>query len=110
MWHSSLTEQNSQDLTRVQKNACKIILKNSYISYKKALVDLDLEDLSERRYNLCKVFAQKSANNQSLDFELNNKVHFMQLRKPETYKVTHCRTERYKKSAIPQMQRMLNQT
>ena len=94
----------------MQKSACKIILKNSYISYKQALLDLDLEDLSERRNQLCKVFAQKSATNQSLDFKLNNKLHFMQLRKPELFEVSHCRTERYKKSAMPHMERLLNQT
>ena len=108
VWHSSLTEQNSQDLTRVQKSACKIILRKSYVSYKKALLDLDLEDLADRRKQLCKVFAEKSANNDTIDFEINNKEHLMQLRNPEQYKVSHFRTERFHKSAIPYMQRLLN--
>ena len=29
VWHSSLTEENSQDLERVQKSACKLILKKN---------------------------------------------------------------------------------
>ena len=33
VWHSSLTEENSNDLERVQKSAVKIILANKYIDY-----------------------------------------------------------------------------
>ena len=34
--HSSLTEENIQDLPRVQKSARKLILKNNYQDYNKA--------------------------------------------------------------------------
>ena len=37
LWHSSLTKENSEDLERVQKNALRIILKNEYQTYTKAL-------------------------------------------------------------------------
>ena len=60
-WYNSLTEQDSEDLERVQKNACKIILKNKYESYEKALNIIDLECLSDKRIKLCKDFAQKAA-------------------------------------------------
>ena len=33
VWHSSLTQQNIEDLERVQKNALRIILKNEYCTY-----------------------------------------------------------------------------
>ena len=33
VWHSSLTEENSDDLERVQKSAVKIILGDGYIDY-----------------------------------------------------------------------------
>ena len=73
VWHSSLTQQNTEDLERVQKSAFKIILKNKYESYEKAIVILDLQDLSERIQKLCNDFALKAAINESLDFLLNTK-------------------------------------
>ena len=36
------------------------------------------------------------------------KIHEMNTRKSENYKVTHARTKRLEMSAIPQMQRILN--
>ena len=59
VWHSSLTEENSADLERVQKCATRIILGNKYVGYKDALLKLDIEKLSDRREELCLKFAQK---------------------------------------------------
>ena len=69
VWHSSLTEENIQDLSRVQKSACKLILKNNYQDYNKALTILDLETLSERRQKLCETFAKKCLTNGSIFFQ-----------------------------------------
>ena len=60
VWHSSLTEDNRNDLERVQKSAFKIILGDRYHSYKLALGELDLETLDERRKGLFLKFAFKS--------------------------------------------------
>ena len=60
VWHFNLTKEEEGDLERVQKVACKIILKNDYLSYEDALYNLNLENLSQRRRNLCKKFAVKS--------------------------------------------------
>ena len=64
VWHSSLTEENKEDLERVQRSAMKIILGPKYQSYKKALDVLDLETLDERRENLRLEFAKKCAANE----------------------------------------------
>ena len=108
VWHFNLTQQNCEDLTRIQKSACKIILRNKYESYKKSLEILDLEDLGERRMKLCKDFAKKSCKNGSIDFPLESKSHLMKTRNQNIYKLSHCNTERLLKSAVPQMQRLLN--
>ena len=63
VWHSSLTKENEQDLERVQKNAFRIILKNNYQTYKKALAKLGMETLNERRETLCLNFAKKCTKN-----------------------------------------------
>ena len=62
-WHSSLTQENSDDLERVQKSAIKVIMGASYRSYMKSLETLDLETLSQRRENLCLKFAQSCVKN-----------------------------------------------
>ena len=58
VWSSSLTQENSNDLERVQKTAIKIIMSRNYESYESALEQLNLKSLSERRtdlkFNICK--------------------------------------------------------
>ena len=49
VWHSSLTEENSSDLERVQKSAVKIMMGHRYESYQKSLIELDIQTLKERR-------------------------------------------------------------
>ena len=49
VWHSSLTEEESDNLERVQKTAIKIILKNNYKGYENGLQKVGLETLTDRR-------------------------------------------------------------
>ena len=56
VWHFNLTQEQSNELERVQKVACKVILKDEYSSYDSALISLDLKRLSERRKDLCTKF------------------------------------------------------
>ena len=84
------------------------MLKNRYKDYQNALQILDLEDLVQRRNNLCKSFAKQSVKNASLHFESNDKLHTMITRYTNEYKIEQCHTERFRMSALPQMQRMLN--
>ena len=75
VWHSSLTEENKNDLERVQKTALKVILAEKYLSYSHALNLLDLDSLSDRREQLCLSFAQKCTKNPRLKnmFPLHDK-------------------------------------
>ena len=111
VWHSSLTEENSSDLERVQKSAVKIILGDKYVGYKKSLLKLEMESLKERREELCLKFALKCVKNPKTKkmFPQNIKVHSMETRKPEKYEVHHANTERFRKSAIIYMQTLLNE-
>ena len=81
VWHFSLTEQNKQELERVQQSTSKIIFKNKYESYHKSLELLILENLNQRRINLCRVFAKKLEHNSTLSFELSESYHTMETRK-----------------------------
>ena len=111
VWHSSLSKSNISDIERIQKSAVKVILKDRYVNYKKALSDLNLEPLSKRREKLCLKFAKKSLKLQNFKqmFPLSKKLHCMKQRKGRKYVQNYANTERYRKSSIPYMQRLLNE-
>ena len=48
VWHHSITQEEINDFERVQKVACKIILKNRYSSYDLALDILNPDTLEDR--------------------------------------------------------------
>ena len=104
VWHFNLTDEDTEIIERVQKNALKIILKDQYISYANALHTTKLETLEERRLTLCKRFAVKCTKNPRLAemFPLDTTRH------SNKFKVMFARNSRLLHSAIPQMQRLLN--
>ena len=110
VWFSSITQEESNDIERVQRCACRIILKDEYVSYESALSRLNLQNLSDRRKTLALRFAQKCTTHERFEnlFPLNDKEN-LNLRNPEKHKVKFARTLRLCKSSIPAMQRLLNQ-
>ena len=111
VWHSSLSQENIDDLERVQKSATKIILKNEFQGYKNALNRLQLKTLSERREDLSLIFAIKCTKNSKLSsmFPRNVKNHQLKTRKCERYKVNFAHTTRLQNSSIIYMQKLLNE-
>ena len=111
VWHSGLTEENTNDLERVQKTAIKIILQNQYTSYKQGLAQLGLESLCERREYLCLNFAEKCLKNSKMKniFPQYENAHKMDKRYEDKFKVQHANTSRLKNSPIIYMQKLLNQ-
>ena len=110
VWHSSLTEENEQDLERIQKSAVRIILGRDFSNYEDALIKTNLESLKTRREELCIKFAKKCLRSEKTKdmFPVRIKQHSMEIRDQEKYEVNHANTERMKKSSIPYMQRLLN--
>ena len=53
VWHSGLTNLQSNRLERIQKVALKIIMGENYDSYNDACKLFSLEKLSERQVRLC---------------------------------------------------------
>ena len=112
VWHSSLTEKQSKALERCQAVALRIILSDSYVSYSAACEMTGLEKLSDRRTSRCLAFGLKSLKhsqnsrffpqNPSLDNQLL-------IREREPFKVNFARTTQYRNSAIPYIQRSLNE-
>ena len=84
---------------------------NKYKSYRNALNFLNLENLNERRKNLCLKFAQRSSKHQKLKemFPLKAKQHKMNTRSQPKFKIQHANNERLKNSPIIYMQKLLNE-
>lgn len=110
VWHNSLTQDNADDLERVQKCAVRIILGNDFVNYEEALIKADLDTLKSRREVLSRNFAKKCLKNTKTKnmFPVRDKEHNMNIRNTEHFEVKFANTERLKNSAIPSMQRLLN--
>ena len=109
VWHSSITKKERMEIERVQKVAIRIILGNDYENYPAALEITGLSTLDDRRKGLCKQFAKNCTKNPKMYqlFPLNKISR--NTRNPEKYFVTPASTDRLAKSAIPYMQRLLNE-
>ena len=110
VWHSSLSQENIDDLERIQKSAITIILAQKFENYEDALIKSNLESLEKRREDLCLSFAKKCINNDKTESMFLHKVkkHTMKMRKKEKFIIKHANTGRLFKSSIPYMQRLLN--
>ena len=85
-------------------------MKDKFWNYENALNIIKLDTLKYRREKLCLAFAQKCLKNKKMKylFPPNNKVHIMETRDMEHFKVFHANTERFKNGPIIYMQNLLN--
>ena len=116
LWHNRITEDNLNDLERVQKNACRIILGNKYENYVKSLEMLNLDTLKERREKLSLKFGINCTENPKTKklFTLKEKRHKSHKQKPccsrkeNKFNVIKANTARLANSTVPFLQRLLN--
>ena len=87
----------------------KIILGQKYENYENSLEELNLENLHARREKLCKKFANKCTQNEKTKHMFPEKSTLKNTKNRSKYEVNYARTTRYFNSAIPRMQRLLNQ-
>ena len=108
VWDSSLTLGQEMEIERVQKVALRIILKEGYDNYEDALTLCSLSTLADRRQLLCLRFAKKCVKEPKTTDMFPKNVPVYNTRYPEEFYVTPANTNRLAKSAIPYMQRLLN--
>ena len=74
VWSSGLIRSEVNQLERVQRAACSIILGQHYGSYKFALKKLNLQSLETRRKQICLTFAIKTEENEKFQnwFKVNS--------------------------------------
>ena len=108
VWHTSLSQENEQNLERIQKSCLKLILKSKYETYEKACNLLEIDDLKTSKQKLFEKFTVNNLNNPHFkNYFIKNKKDY-NLRNPEKFKVTQANTERFKKSTVIEMQKVLN--
>ena len=110
VWHNGLTKRNENDIERIQKSALRVILKHNYTGYQNALVTLGMQSLRDRREELCLRFAKSCLKIEKFQkyFPMNSKLHTMPTRYCEKYALGKKLSERYARSALPSMIRLLN--
>ena len=110
-FHSSLSLRLSNKLEAIQKTCLRVILDVMYIDYTSALEMCSLKTLHDRREDRSLSFAIKSSchrTNKSM-FPLNPIQNTHSVRSHERFLVNKARTECYRKSTIPYLQRRLNE-
>ena len=109
VWNSKLTQEEIDDIERVQKSFMYIALGDDFTDYKSALYVTDLETLSRRRTKLCLNFATKCLKlpKHNQWFVKTEPVPNTRSVKP-SFKVPFFRLTRTKKGPIPYLTRLLN--
>ena len=110
-FHTSLTTEQSRKLENIQKVCLKVILGDNYISYEAALEMTGLKTLFQRRQDRCLKYGLKALKHpqNSKMFPVSSVENVYDVRNKEKYHVNFAATESYKRSAIPSIQRMLNE-
>ena len=110
VWFASITEQEKEDLERVQEIACRLILREKYFSYEDSLKVLQIQTLEARRLSMALNFGKKCTKNPKMkDLFPENEQIREETRKREKYKVKFAYHNRLKDLAVPAIQTLLNE-
>ena len=107
VWHSGLTQKQSNSIERIQKVAFKLILGEKYENYENACKFLGAQTLFQRRVNLCKSFARKNLKSEHSFFE-KYECSVNTRSRNRVVKEFHCNTSRYSKSSLPYLAKLIN--
>ena len=110
VFHSMLTIEDSDDLERVQKTFCHIVMGPRYLDYDHALENIGLEKLTNRRDEICLNFALNCLKNEKFKnlFILVPETDHDFREDRRTFLEPQCTTERYRKSPLVYLTRQLN--
>uniref|UniRef100_W5N930 Reverse transcriptase domain-containing protein n=1 Tax=Lepisosteus oculatus TaxID=7918 RepID=W5N930_LEPOC len=101
VWHSSLSNDQTKKLECIKKQVCKITLGQRYSGYPDTLCILGLCTLSERRTWLCLDLNLTLG----IGYPLPGRRLLVTIQKTQ---IPRCWTERYRRSPIPYMCKLLN--
>ena len=108
VWHTTISKKQCNDIERIQKRVCRIILGHEYNTYLDAIAKLNMSTLESRWQTLLCKFGNKLLNSTKFRHMLPpTKTNRKQLRSDTALVVPRCRTERYSNSTIPVLARIL---
>ena len=113
-WTPGLTRTEINQLERVQKTACAIILGDEYKSYRSALTILKMETLEKRRVSLSLNFAKKALKDDKfkkwfcMEEKSEPNIKTRNSKSKQRLKPVTCRKIRYEKSPLPFLTELLN--
>ena len=110
VWHSGITQKQSENIEKIQKRALRIIFGCQYSTYCDTLAQLGMITLQERRRMLCLNFIQKTLNNtdQFKNYLPQKPRNERLLRHSQKIPDFFCRTNRMKNSPLPFLIRLYN--
>ncbi|KAI8511319.1 hypothetical protein Bbelb_104190 [Branchiostoma belcheri] len=111
VWSPGLSKQQVDQLERIQRRACRIIMGPAYTGYASSLEHLKLTTLAERRETLCLNFARSLIKS---EFEhwlpsRRSSITGRSTRNAQKLDIPKAKTQRYRNSPIPYLTRLLNQ-
>ena len=109
VWSSGLTAAQRQDLERAQRMAMAAIAGRWEPSHSRQLLDLGLERLEPRRLRLCKVWAQRTAQeSRHRDLFTPSGARPRPGKHVQLYRTPQTRTVAHYNSPVPYLTRLLN--
>ena len=108
VWNGALTVENSTQIESIQKKVLKIILGGEYRSYEYACKIFNIQSLEVRRDNLCLKFAKKEYFKETSLFNKFTSQKQTRLSERVIVKEYNCNTDRFFRSSLPYLSRMLN--
>ena len=108
VYHSMLTQDNTNDIERIQKIVLRVILDHRYLDYHQACLSFNVQSLQIRRVKLSLNFGLKclSSDRHKHLFKLNNS--HTSIRNPNKFDVPFAKTSRYFDSPKLYITRLLN--
>ena len=108
-FHSSLTQQQSDKLEKIQKTCMKVILGGEYSNYQAALKYFGIQTLADRRLKRCLDFSLRCLKHpKNKRLFPRNPGYNERVRSSDPFTVNFARTDTYQLSAIPFCQKLLN--
>ena len=107
MFHSMLTQDNTNDIERIQKIVLRVILDDKYTDYHNACLQLNVQNLQVRRTKLSLNFALKCVESEKFSHLFKHKTNTC-IRDPDKFDVSFARTTRYMNSPRLYLTRLLN--
>ena len=106
VWGLSLSQEDNENVERVQKCALSVIF--GRLPYQEKLLCAKLETLNLRRLELVNKFAIKAAKHESFSKWFSENLHSANTRHKSTYTEVPARCDRWQNSPIPIMTKILN--